>query len=446
MQKKTRFSSLGYILATAGSAIGLGAIWKFPYLVGANGGAAFVLLFLVCYLFFGVVVFLAEMFLGKITECTPVSGFEKLAPKGKKWLKYGGFMWLGGIIIFSFYAVILGWAFYYLWLCVFGLPSDLASAQKIFTEFYSGKISAQILCHLVVLVICILVLLNGIKRGIERVSLVLMPLLFFIFLGLLFYSFSFESFSTSFNFLFSFDFSKITTHSIFDAIGTAFFALSLGVGTILVYSCALPLHSNFIKEAFLVALLNLLFCFLAGLVIFTFIFNHGGEADFGPGLVFISLPLAFSSMGAIGGVIGFLFFLAFIFAGITSAVSMLEPGISHLIERHSFSRARANAVIFAIVWLFGLCVIFSFSAEFGENFSFFGRSFFSWFADILSVIFQCLGGIFICVFVGWVIPREKLSDSFTKYLSKTSFLLWYWTLRFIAPLGILYVLLISFFR
>lgn len=433
----TRFSKIGFILATAGSAIGLGGIWKFPYMVGESGGGAFVLIFIIAFLVFGLSVFIAEMILGRASERDCFSAFETLAPKGHKYLKYGGIMVFSGLVIFSFYVVVLGWLTHYMMLSLIGLPKTLEATQNLWGNFVSTQVGYQLLWHFVIVALCAYVLNQGVKKGIEKLNLILMPLLLIIFIGLLGYAMYQDSFWASFNFLFAPDFSKLTPKVIVDAIGQAFFALSLGVGVILTYSNSLPKKGNFIRSAIIIALLNFVFCIVAGLVIFTFIFGYGATPDSGPGLVFISLPLIFANMGLSGQIIAFLFFIALIFAGITSAISMLEPLNTWLIDRFSFSRTKANLTTISITYILGVILLFSNIAIYQENLSFFGKNLFGWFDYISASYMLPLAGVFLCIFVGWILPKSQVYAMCEGNLTGKIFKIWYFIIKFIAPVGII---------
>ena len=433
----TRFSKIGFILATAGSAIGLGGIWKFPYMVGESGGGAFVLIFIIAFLVFGLSVFIAEMILGRASERDCFSAFETLAPKGHKYLKYGGIMVFSGLVIFSFYVVVLGWLTHYMMLSLIGLPKTLEATQNLWGNFVSAQVGYQLLWHFVIVALCAYVLNQGVKKGIEKLNLILMPLLLIIFIGLLGYAIYQDSFWASFNFLFAPDFSKLTPKVIVDAIGQAFFALSLGVGVILTYSNSLPKKGNFIRSAIIIALLNFVFCIVAGLVIFTLILGYGATPDSGPGLVFISLPLIFANMGLSGQIIAFLFFIALIFAGITSAISMLEPLNAWLIDRFSFSRTKANLTTISITYILGVILLFSNIAIYQENLSFFGKNLFGWFDYISASYMLPLAGVFLCIFVGWILPKSQVYAMCEGNLTGKIFKIWYFIIKFIAPVGII---------
>ncbi|CAM3541894.1 Sodium-dependent transporter [Helicobacter ganmani] len=433
----TRFSKIGYILSTAGSAIGLGGIWGFPYLVGQNGGFAFVLVFVLAFLVFGVSVFIVEMLFGRASGQNSVSTFENFAPKHLKFLKYGGFMVISGVLIFAFYVVVLGWLVHYMFLSIIGLPKTLETTQNLWGGFISNQIGWQMLWHFTIVALCAYVLNRGVKAGIEKLNLILMPLLLFIFLGLLAYSMTQDAFVESFKFLFHPNFEKINAEVIVRAIGQAFFSLSLGVGVILVYSNSMPKHGNFVRFAIVIALLNFFFCLVAGLVIFTFIFGYGAEPTEGVGLVFISLPLIFANMGVVGQVIAFLFFVSLIFAGVTSAVSMLEPLNSYLIERFSMKRHKANLISILSAYALGIIALLSNTATFSADLTFFDKNLFDWFVYLTSSFMLPLAGVFMCLYMGWILPKEQVYAMLEGKLGGIFFKSWYFVIRFIAPLGIL---------
>ncbi len=433
-----RFSKVGYILATAGSAIGLGAIWKFPYMTGQNGGMAFVFVFTLAFLLFGISVFIVEIFFGRTSRQNAISTFESLAPKNMGFLKFGGWMIFSGVLIFSFYVVVLGWLLHYLFLVIAGgLPKSLEAAEVLWVEFIGGEIPYQLLWHFVIVALCAYILSKGVKKGIERLNFILMPLLLLIFIGLLGYSMFQDSFKQSFEFLFTPDFSKLNAKVIVEAIGQAFFSLSLGVGVILTYSNSIPKEGNFIRYTIIIALLNFIFCLVAGLVVFTFIFGYGAEPSSGPGLVFISLPLIFANMGVSGDIIAFLFFVALIFAGITSAVSMLEPFNAYLMEAFHWSRKKTNFFSIGISYVLGVFALFSNTALMSEALSFFDKNLFGWFDYITSSFMLPLAGVFMCIYMGWILKKDKVYAMSGGYLKGIYFQSWYFTIRFIAPIGII---------
>ncbi len=340
-------------------------------------------------------------------------------------------------MIFAFYVVVLGWLVHYMFLSIIGLPKTLETTQNLWGGFISNQIGWQMLWHFTIVALCAYVLNRGVKAGIEKLNLILMPLLLFIFLGLLAYSMTQDAFVESFKFLFHPNFEKINAEVIVRAIGQAFFSLSLGVGVILVYSNSMPKHGNFVRFAIVIALLNFFFCLVAGLVIFTFIFGYGAEPTEGVGLVFISLPLIFANMGVVGQVIAFLFFVSLIFAGVTSAVSMLEPLNSYLIERFSMKRYKANLISILSAYALGIIALLSNTATFSADLTFFDKNLFDWFVYLTSSFMLPLAGVFMCLYMGWILPKEQVYAMLEGKLGGIFFKSWYFVIRFIAPLGIL---------
>lgn len=437
----TRFSRIGFILAAAGSAIGLGNIWKFPYMTGQNGGGAFVIVFLLSILVIGVSVFLAETAMGRASEQNPVSTFETLAPKAGGIWKHAGFMMVSGVMILSFYAVVIGWLIHYIFLSFAGLPVSVGEAQGVFGELVSQSIYTQLFFHLLVIGYCGHILIKGVKKGIERINLILMPLLFLIFAGLLFYAMSMDSFMRSVAFMFMPDWGKITPEVVMMSVGQSFFTLSLGVGTIMTYAASLPKKGNFVSSALYVAFLDTLLAIIAGLVIFTFLFEFGSDPSGGPGLVFISLPVVFAQMGLVGQVVSLLFFIALLFAGITSAISMAEPLLSYLIERHGWKRSKAVWVVMSGIYVMGVLVVFGGSEAYGESMKIAGKSLFDWLDFGSSTLLMPIAGIVICLFVGFALDKNYVHGMFGGYMSPLFFKVWLFCVRFVAPTLIAVILI-----
>lgn len=432
----SKFSRIGFILAAAGSAVGLGNIWKFPYVTGEYGGGAFVLIYLLAIAFIGISVFLAESVIGKISESNAVTAFEELAPKNKGLWKYAGFMVLSGLIILSFYSVVLGWIVNYIFISINSLPTDVKTAETTFTTLITQDIQTQIIFHTLIALSVVLIVLQGIKKGIEKANIILMPLLAIILALLLFYSFSLDGFSKAISFMFVPDWSKIDEHALLAALGQAFFTLSIGVGTILTYSSALPKNANFVKSSVLVAIVDTSIALIAGIIIFSFLFEAGAQSSGGPGLVFISLPLIFADWGMVGQVIAILFFIALAFAGITSAVSMIEPILMYFIERLKFSRVKATITCGLIFYIGGIIALLSMSTSYGEDLTFFGKNMFDWMDFITSSITLPLGGILCAIFVGYVMKKDTLEAHFLKFTTKGVFNAWYFLVKYVVPLSI----------
>ncbi|MGP1450815.1 MAG: sodium-dependent transporter [Wolinella sp.] len=436
----SRFSRIGFILAAAGSAIGLGNVWKFPYMAGENGGGAFVIIFLMSVLFVGLTIFLAEVVMGRESEHNPVSTFESLAPKNGKYWKYAGFMMINGILILSFYSVVIGWLIHYMVQSFVALPTGVEEASKTFGTLTSTSIFTQIFFHTLIIIYCGYTLLKGVKKGIERINIILMPLLFIIFIALLFYALSMDSFGRAVEFMFTPNWDSITPEVVMMSVGQAFFTLSLGVGTIMTYAASLPKRGNFVTASLYVGFLDTLLAIIAGLTIFTFLYEYGSNPGGGPGLVFISLPVVFSEMGAAGQVVSFLFFLALLFAGVTSAISMAEPFIAYFIERHDWKRHKAVYVVLGVAYIMGILVVLSGSEQHGEIMKIAGKSIFDWLDFSSSALLMPIAGMITCFFIGFVLDKNHVHGMFSGYMSPLFFQIWLFCVRFVAPMAIFTIL------
>lgn len=436
-----KFSRIGFILAAAGSAVGLGNIWRFPYITGEYGGGAFIIVYLLAILFIGLTVFLAEAVIGQNGQADVSTSFVSLSKtKNENW-KFAGFIVATALIILSFYSVVLGWILDYVFTSFTALPTEAKVAGAAFEKLISNDIGSLIIYHTLIAGSVVFIVLKGIKEGIEKINLILMPLLGIILFGLLIYALTLDSFSQAITFMFSPDFSKIDGHALLAALGQAFFTLSLGVGTIMTYSASLPKEANFVKSSFMVAIVDTSIAIVAGLIIFSFLFAAGADSSSGPGLVFISLPVIFSGWGLLGQIIAISFFVALIFAGITSAVSMIEPSLRFFIERFKISRAKATIICGLTFYILGIIALLSMSKSYGAELTFFGKNIFDLMDFITSSIMMPVGAIIICVFLGYFVDKEILKEKFTKHTSETIFNIWYILIRFIVPIAIIILFL-----
>lgn len=434
------FTRLGFILSLAGSAIGLGNIWKFPYVAGENGGGVFIVIFILSVAFVLFSAFMAEIVLGRESNKNPVLAFYTLAPKNKRLWSCGGAMILSALIILSFYSMVLGWILYYTIYVLFAIPLDGKEASELF-GFLSTNTPYQIATHAVIIVFCAFVLSFGIKRGIERLNVILVPVLFIIFALLFIYALNLESFGEAFVFMFDWRIEHVTSKTILEALGQAFFSMSLGVGTVMAYAASMPRNTNFITSSVLIAALNTLLALLAGLVVFSLLFEYDLPPSGGPGLVFISLPTVFAKLGILGHLLAFLFFIALLFAGVTSAVSMAEPSIAYLIQSWNLERKKATIIVMTFCFSLGALTIIAGN----ESAAYLGGwSLFDWLDKLTTTVFMPLGGIFACLFVGFVIPKNESFAMFDGYLTRPVFQLWLVLVRFIAPIIIGIIMLQSF--
>lgn len=434
--KTNSFSRIGFILAAAGSAVGLGNIWKFPYVTGENGGGAFVILYLIAIAFIGLSIFIAESYIGKESKANAAAGYQILSKSQNKHWRWGGFQIFAGIIILSFYAFIIGWIIDYLIISVTGLPATIKEAEDTFTNLITQKIGTQILFHTIVVATMIFIALKGIKAGIEKLNLILMPLLALILFGLLMYSMTLDSFGQAIDFMFMPDWSKVTVDSILAAVGQAFFTLSLGMGIIITYSASMGKDTNFVKSSIFVAIVDTSVALIAGVIIFSFLFAAGAKSTAGPGLVFISLPLIFAGWGVFGQVIAVAFFCALLFAGITSAVSLLEPTVRYLIEKFEMSRVKAVYLTAGFLWTLGIFALLSMSADYGEMLTFFGKNLFDHMDYMTSSVALPISGFVTCIFIGYFVDKNTLKTKFSSVTSVAVFNLWYALVRYVVPVAI----------
>ncbi|ANE36276.1 Na+-dependent transporter, SNF family [Campylobacter iguaniorum] len=443
-----KFTKIGFVLAMAGSAVGLGNAWKFPTMVGNNGGSAFILLYVLLTLGIAVVAFLAELAIGRLGETDIVGSMHKLAPKHKKQWSIAGFFMIGAVLIASFYMIVIGWILKYIYLSFGSLPADTASAGAAFGNLVTNDFVSVLVCFSIVFAIVFYVVSKGIKSGIERLNLWMMPSLFVLLVLLLLYAmFASGRFVEALEFIFIPDFSKLLNPAlILQALGLAFFSMSMGVGTVTTYAASLPDGTNLIKSTFSIVFINILIGIMMGLVVFSFIpIVDGQPASEGAGLIFVSLASLFAQMGLVGNVLAVAFFVSLLFAGITSAVSMIEPFALYLINKFNFTRKGAIACIGVFVYILGLFCILSYYGATSEAFSLsqsvFGTQKPVPFFDVLdfatSNIIMPLGALTFSIFVGWIIKKDGLYILFSGFMSKVWFEIWYFALRFIIPIAII---------
>jgi len=438
--KIARFSRIGFIMAAAGSAVGLGNIWKFPYIAGEYGGGAFVLVYLLTVLLIGFSIMIAEMLIGYMGRKDTVSSFEELAPKHKYLWKFAGFQGLAGLFIMIFYSVVIGWIFNYIVTSLSYLPSTVKEAEGIFNTMLHTDFTTQLFYHTLAFIWITYVLNKGLKGGIEKMNLFLMPALMIILAGMFAYATTLGAFNQAVEFMFYPDWSKINADAFVTAVGHAFFTLSLGMGAIMTYSASLEKDSNLVKNAFWVVFLDTTIAIVAGLMLFTFLYQYGSGPAKGPGLVFISLPAAFYEMGVVGNIFAILFFIALAFAGLTSSVSLVEPMVQYFIDRFSWSRLKASISMGLFFWFFGIFAILSNIDGAKEYLTWGGKSFFDWVDYVTAAIMLPLGGLLMAIFIGYVVPKTKV-ESIMRPQLKWAFDGWYFSLRYLTPVAMFIVML-----
>ena len=436
MHKK--FSKLGYILAMAGSAIGLGNAWKFPTMTGNHGGFAFIFLYFVLTILIACVAFLAEAGIGRLSGKDTPKALIELAPKGQRFWGLGGFFMITALLIASFYLVVIGWILYYACLSIGGLPASTDEASNLFDSLIKNNITSVLSCYFAVLFITFYTVSRGIKEGIEKLNFILMPSLFILLIVILIYSFTFNSsgFSGAVSFIFTPDFSKILDPElILAAMGLALFSLSLGVGTVSTYGASLGEDTNLFKSLLYIVGLNICMGILMGLVVFSFVqVAPGASANDGPGLIFVSLASLFGELGVVGSALGFMFFISLLFAGITSAVSMIEPAVRYFEDEKGISRIKSSAILGVLVFGLGVLCVLSFYEPTKESFAIFDKSIFDILDYATSNVLMPLGVLFFSIFAGWIMPKERFYTLFLNYAPKFAVDIWYFILRFILPI------------
>ena len=439
-------SRLMFIFAAAGSAVGLGNIWRFPYLAGENGGGVFVLAYLACIALIGLPILISEILLGRAGRQSPINAMVQLADVSKvsrNWQVIGWMGALAGFMILSFYAVIAGWAMAYVLEMMSGrfVGVDPAQAAASFETFISDP--AQVVAWQTgFMILTIAIAARGVGRGLEVTVRYLMPALFFLLVALVIYSgVTSGRFVDGLAFLFQPDFERFDSSSLITAMGQAFFTLSLGMGAIMAYGAYMPKGSSIVGTAATIAVLDTSVALMSGLVIFPLVFANGLESSAGPGLMFITLPIAFGQMTG-GQVFGTAFFVLVSFAAITSSISLLEPAVAWVVEKTSLGRVRAASLVGGVAWLLGLGSALSFNL--GADWTLpNGFNFFDTMDYVSNNILLPLGGILIAVFAGWRLSGETLQEQMQE--DQGALVLWRFLTRYLAPVGVLIVFIVTIF-
>ncbi len=431
-------SKVGFILAAAGSAIGLGAIWKFPYMAGMNGGGIFFLLFILFTLLIGAPMILAEFIIGRSTQKDAITAYKVLA-KNSKW-HYIGILGVGAsFILLSFYSVVGGWIVTYLGKSITGGLSQFTLEQYggLFDQAIANPVQVLI-AQFIFLGITIWVVQAGVQSGIEKASKILMPLLFIIFIVLLVRSLTLDGAMDGVRFFLQPDSSLITPNTFLMALGMALFSLSVGISIMVTYSSYLEKGENLVRSAGSVVGLNIIISLLSGLVIFPAVFALGLQPDEGPGLVFVVLPAVFDQL-PLGGIFLTLFLVLLLFATLTSAFSILEIIVAVIVKDNQDKRRRIAIIAGFIIFVMGIPSALSFGLlshiNIGELIIFDAADF------LVSNIALPLGSFLISIFVGWRIPKNILEDEFFQgsTVKKGLFQVWYYLIRYVIPFAILLV-------
>lgn len=438
MSRDSFGSRFGALVAMAGSAVGLGNLWRFPYLVGENGGAAFIIIYILLSFLICLPIFISEFVIGRRSQKNAYAAFRDLSG-GSAWRWVGLFTIIVPLVVLSYYSVIGGWSVEYLLKSVtFAFESASQSAMStMFSDFVSST-WGPLLVHTGFLLVTTLIVVVGIKDGIEKFSKVMMPLLFFMVLAIAIYSMTLPGAKAGLDYLFNPEFSKITGKACAAALGQAFFSLSLGFGTIMTYASYVDKKENILFQSTATAVSDLMFALIAGVAIMPAVFAFGLNPQSGPGLVFETLPFVFGQMPA-GGFVAILFFLALLVAALTSSISMLEVAVAYLVEEKGFSRVWACVVLFVVCWVVGAVCSLSFGPLSDVKIG--GGNIFDFFDNLSSNILMTLGSLLTVLFVGWRLKKTDVYDEFTNggTLSRNAKLfgvLWF-LIRYICPLAII---------
>ena len=403
-------SKIGVILATVGCAVGLGNIWRFPYMLGSNGGAAFLLIYILCILLLGFPVMITEFFIGRHTNRNAAGAFKELAP-GTRWSLIGYNGVLAAFLILGFYSVVAGWTLEYVLQAFNGSLSD-KTATDFATDFsnFSTSILRPIIWTVTFIVLTHVIIMSGVKSGIERASKLMMPLLFLILIILCIRSVTLPNASEGLTFLFQPDFSKIDSSVILSAMGQAFFSLSIGMGCLITYASYFKKDTNLQTTALQVTLLDTLVAVLAGIMIFPAVFSFGITPTAGPELVFITLPNVFAQL-PMGNVWSIIFFILLALAALTSTISMHEVATAYVHEEHQMSRGKAACLVSAGAIILGVLSSLSFGVL--KDFTIGGMIFFDFLDYLTAKIMLPLGGMLICIFAGTRIERKVIKADLT---------------------------------
>lgn len=441
-QRDSFSTNFGAIAAIAGSAIGLGNIWRFPYVTGENGGGAFLFIYLIFIVSIGVPVMISEFIIGRSTQRNPYGAFRLLAP-GKPWFLIGLMGVLAAFFILSFYTTVAGWTLEYFYQSVTGNLGGKGHDEltAMFSSFLDHPFRPY-LWFLIFMGLTALIIISGVKNGIERYTKLLMPLLFILLLLLVIRSLTLKGAGEGLKFLFRPDFSKITPKVILEALGQGFFSLSIGMGTLITYGSYIRKKDNLTRTASLVVFSDTMIAIVAGVAIFPAVFALGGSAASGEGLMFVVLPEVLHKL-PFGNIFSLLFFILLAVAALTSTISVLEVIVAFLVEERNMPRKKATVIATVSVSILGLLTVASLGSL--KDFTILGKNIFGILEYLTANIMLPLGGLFIVIFTGWFLSRAILKSEMTNNGEiKTRYLPVYLVLvRYLAPVAIACVFLYS---
>ena len=425
-------SRFGFIMAAAGSAVGLGNIWRFPYLAGENGGGAFIVIYLVIVALVGMSIMLAEFTVGRKTGLAAVGAYKKV---NKNFTFAGVLGVLSGFFIMGFYPVVGGWASAYMLKSATGLLSDPAAIGDSFRAFITNPL-VPLLWMALFMIVNVLIVARGVTGGIEKASKILMPSLYVMFIAIIIRSVTLPGAGAGLEFLFKPDWSQVTGATFLAALGQVFFSLSLGMGCMITYGSYLNKGENLPSSALTVSLMDTSVALLAGIAMFPAMASFGMEMAAGPGLVFVVMPQIFAQMGAVGTILSIVFFLALAVAALTSSVSLLEVVVAYLMDERGWARKKSVYAASGVMTI--MCVFASLSLGTMSGVTFLGVGAFDFFDILTDKIFLAIGGLILAVFVGWFMNKEELKAEITNNGTKEFklFEAWYFLVKFVIPVAI----------
>jgi NSS family neurotransmitter:Na+ symporter len=437
-------SKLGVILATAGSAVGLGNVWRFPYMTGENGGAVFILIYVVCVLLLGIPCMISEFIIGRHGQSNTARAYSKLSD-GRAWTLIGFMGVLTGFLITGYYAVVAGWCMQYIWAALVGhMQGSPEFFRQYFVELSTDPVK-PVMWTVIILVVTYLVIEHGVRDGIERASKMMMPTLFILLLVIVGAACMLPNAEKGVEFLFKPDFSKVNSDVFLAALGQSFYSLSIAMGCLCTYASYFSKETNLTQAAVQIGVIDCLVAILAGLMIFPAAFSVGVNPDSGPSLIFITLPnvfaQAFVSMPVVGYFISLLFFILLTLAALTSLISLHEVSTAFFHEELVMTRKKAAVLVTVTTSITG--AFCSLSLGDFDGLSFFGKNLFDWFDFITGQIFLPIVGFLTCIFLGWFVPHKVVRDQFTNWgeLPGRFFHFYLFLIKYVCPLAILFIFL-----
>lgn len=437
-------SKIGLILATAGGAVGLGNVWRFPYMAGQEGGAAFILVYIGCVLLLGIPCMISEFIIGRHGASNTARAYTKVA-NGNSWKWIGYLEVLTGFLITGYYAVVSGWCLQYVYASIMGeLHGDPTFVANYFKDFSSDPIR-PVMWTVVIFLICHFVIIHGVRGGIEKASKIMMPILFILLLIIVAAACLLPDAGKGVEFLLKPDFGKVDRGVFLGALGQSFYSLSIGMGCICTYASYFSRQTNLFKSALQISLIDFLVAILAGLMIFPAAFSVGVSPDSGPSLIFITLPnvfnQAFANMPIVGYCVSVLFYALLVLAALTSTISMHEIGTACIYEEKKISRKKGAWVETIICCIIGIFCSLSQGAV--PELVICGKDFLGWCDNLTAQLLMPVGSFLTCLFLGWYVPKKIVRDEFTNWgtLKGTLFPVFLFMIRFVSPICILMVFL-----